>query len=119
MLTGLTFVRAPGTLAQDSGHDRAEPTVVLVHGAWADASSWSGVVKRLQDDGYAIAAVPNPLRSLSRDAAQVAAYPDAHRPRRARRPLLPQRSSPTRRPAIPAYGPWSRSARSRQTEARR
>jgi pimeloyl-ACP methyl ester carboxylesterase len=105
MLTGLTFVRAPGTLAQDSGHDRAEPTVVLVHGAWADASSWSGVVKRLQDDGYTIAAVPNPLRSLSRDAAHVAAYPrrSPARPCSSATPTA-ARSSPTRRPAIPTYG---------------
>jgi hypothetical protein len=53
--TGLTLVRAPGTLAQDSGHDRAEPTVVFVHGAWADASSWSGVVERLHNGGYTLA----------------------------------------------------------------
>lgn len=53
-----------------------QPTVVLVHGAWADASSWSGVVAQLQDDGYTVAAIPNPLRSLSGDAAYVRAYLD-------------------------------------------
>lgn len=46
-----------------------KPTIVLVHGAWADASSWFGVVKRLQRDGYTVLAPPNPLRSLSGDAA--------------------------------------------------
>ncbi|TDO46637.1 pimeloyl-ACP methyl ester carboxylesterase [Kribbella sp. VKM Ac-2527] len=51
----------------------AKPTVVLVHGAWADASSWSGVVTRLQDDGYKVIAAANPLRSLSGDAAYVKA----------------------------------------------
>jgi pimeloyl-ACP methyl ester carboxylesterase len=52
------------------------PTVVLVHGAWADASSWSGVVARLQDDGFTVRAVPNPLRSLPGDAASVRAFLD-------------------------------------------
>ena len=53
-----------------------KPTVVLVHGAWADASSWNGVIAQLQDDGHAVAAIPNQLRSLSGDAAYVAAYLD-------------------------------------------
>ncbi|WP_328476097.1 alpha/beta hydrolase [Actinoplanes sp. NBC_00393] len=52
----------------------AKPTVVLVHGAWADASSWSEVIPRLHADGYTVAAVANPLRSLSGDAAYVRAY---------------------------------------------
>jgi pimeloyl-ACP methyl ester carboxylesterase len=52
------------------------PTVVLVHGAWADASSWGGVVARLQDDGYDVRAVPNPLRSLAGDAASVRTFLD-------------------------------------------
>lgn len=51
-----------------------KPTIVLVHGAWADASSWSKVVTRLQDRGYTVAAVANPLRSLSGDAAYVRAF---------------------------------------------
>jgi pimeloyl-ACP methyl ester carboxylesterase len=46
-----------------------KPTVVLVHGAWADSSSWSGVITRLQRDNYNVLAAPNPLRSLSGDAA--------------------------------------------------
>lgn len=49
------------------------PTVVLVHGAFADASSWNGTVQRLQDDGYPVVAVANPLRALASDAAYVAA----------------------------------------------
>jgi pimeloyl-ACP methyl ester carboxylesterase len=48
-----------------------KPTVVLVHGAWADASSWNRVITRLQDDGYRVVAAANPLRSLSGDAAYV------------------------------------------------
>ncbi|MFC5502972.1 alpha/beta fold hydrolase [Lysinimonas soli] len=52
----------------------AKPTVVLVHGAWADASSFAPVAKRLQRDGYTVLDAPNPLRGLSTDAASVAAF---------------------------------------------
>ncbi|MCF6743461.1 alpha/beta hydrolase [Blastococcus sp. KM273128] len=47
------------------------PTVVLVHGAFADSSSWNGVVARLRGQGYPVIAVANPLRSLDGDAALV------------------------------------------------
>ena len=47
---------------------RHRPTVVLVHGAWADSSSWDGVVRRLQRDGYPVEVFATPLRSLSGDA---------------------------------------------------
>ena len=47
------------------------PTIVLVHGAWADTSSWDGVITRLQADGYTVVAPANPLRSLLGDAAYV------------------------------------------------
>ncbi len=50
------------------------PTVVLVHGAWADSSSWDGVVRRLQHDGYPVRVFPTPLRSLSGDAAALRTY---------------------------------------------
>src|SRR5690349_14395663 len=45
-----------------------KPTVVLVHGAFADGSSWNGVVERLQRKGYPVVAVANPLRSVTGDA---------------------------------------------------
>jgi pimeloyl-ACP methyl ester carboxylesterase len=48
-----------------------KPTIVLVHGAWADASSWNGEVDRLQRDGYVVRAIDNPLRSLTSDAVEV------------------------------------------------
>jgi pimeloyl-ACP methyl ester carboxylesterase len=48
------------------------PTVVLVHGAFADAASWSGVVAELQGQGVPVIAPPNPLRGLASDAAYVA-----------------------------------------------
>ncbi|WP_351235433.1 alpha/beta hydrolase [Streptomyces sp. NPDC002133] len=47
------------------------PTVVLVHGAFADSSSWNGVVERLQEHDYSVVAASNPLRGLSSDAAYV------------------------------------------------
>lgn len=50
------------------------PTIVLVHGAFADASSWNGVVSRLQRDGYDVVAPANPLRGLTSDSAYIASY---------------------------------------------
>ena len=44
-----------------------DPGVVLVHGAYADGSSWSAVIQRLQDAGLAVTAVQNPLTSLAAD----------------------------------------------------
>jgi pimeloyl-ACP methyl ester carboxylesterase len=48
------------------------PTVVLVHGAFADASSWTGVIKRLQAKGVAVTATANPLRGVAADSAYIA-----------------------------------------------
>jgi pimeloyl-ACP methyl ester carboxylesterase len=47
------------------------PTVVLVHGAFADASGFAGVVRELESAGHTVLAPPNPLRSLATDAAAV------------------------------------------------
>jgi pimeloyl-ACP methyl ester carboxylesterase len=60
------------TSAGSARADSNKPNIVLVHGAWADASSWNGVTARLQADGYTVYAVPNPLRGLSADSAYVA-----------------------------------------------
>ena len=49
------------------------PTIVLVHGSWADSSSWNPVIPRLLDRGYSVLTVPNLLRGLGGDAAYVAA----------------------------------------------
>jgi pimeloyl-ACP methyl ester carboxylesterase len=48
-----------------------KPTVVLVHGAFADSSSWDGVTAQLQADGYRVIGVANPLRGVKSDAAAV------------------------------------------------
>jgi pimeloyl-ACP methyl ester carboxylesterase len=49
----------------------AKPTVLLVHGAFADSSSWNGVVAELLADGYPVVAAANPLRGVKSDADYV------------------------------------------------
>jgi pimeloyl-ACP methyl ester carboxylesterase len=49
-----------------------KPTIVLVHGAFADASSWNGVIERLQQRGYTVEAPANPLRGVIADSAYIA-----------------------------------------------
>ncbi|MGX1810593.1 alpha/beta fold hydrolase [Nocardia sp. NPDC055321] len=53
------------------------PTIVLVHGAFADSSSWNGVVANLRERGYSVVAAANPLRGLSSDAAYVGSVLDS------------------------------------------
>ena len=72
VVASLTPATGSATAGGRSGG--AKPTVVLVHGAWADASSWSAVISRLHERGYQVAALANPLRSLSGDAASVRRY---------------------------------------------
>lgn len=48
-----------------------QPTIVLVHGAFAEASSWNGVVANLRKQGYPVVAVANPLRGVANDAKYV------------------------------------------------
>ena len=57
---------------QQSGQTGTKPTIVLVHGAFADASSWAGVIERLQQQGYTVIAPPNPLRGVAADSAYTA-----------------------------------------------
>ena len=49
----------------------ARPNIVLVHGAWADGSSWSGVIERLQAAGYHVTAPQFPMTSLTADVARL------------------------------------------------
>src|SRR5213592_1130917 len=51
-----------------------KPSIVLVHGAWADGSSWSRVVGLLQVQGYTVYVPPNPLRGLTSDSAYIASF---------------------------------------------
>ncbi len=47
------------------------PNIVLVHGAWADGSCWSGVIERLQADGFRVTAPQFPLTSLADDVGRL------------------------------------------------
>ncbi|MBD9529934.1 alpha/beta fold hydrolase [Paracoccus sp. PAR01] len=64
LLSGTAYAQSP------------KPTVVLVHGAFADSSSWNGVIGILQKDGYKVVAAANPLRSVAGDAAYVSSVVD-------------------------------------------
>ena len=61
-----------GTPMTDATPASSAPTVVLVHGAFADASGWAGVITELQADGITVMAPANPLRGVSGDAAYIA-----------------------------------------------
>jgi pimeloyl-ACP methyl ester carboxylesterase len=56
----------------ENPQDGSQPTVVLVHGAFAESASWNDVIRRLQDQGYTVIAAANPLRSVAGDAEFVA-----------------------------------------------
>ena len=62
----------PGTSAAEPSAEK--PTIVLVHGAWADASSWDGEVKELEVQGYDARAIANPLENLTTDSDDVADF---------------------------------------------
>lgn len=66
--TGATGV-AHATAVQHSRSTGTKPTIVLVHGAFADSSSWSTEITTLQRRGYPVVAVANPLRGVANDAA--------------------------------------------------
>jgi pimeloyl-ACP methyl ester carboxylesterase len=51
-----------------------KPTIVIVHGAFTDASSWNQVIDLLQDQGYDVVAPPNPLRGVLSDSAYIASF---------------------------------------------
>jgi len=77
ILAALAALLAVGVLLTSSGQAKqrsmaVKPTIVLVHGAWADSSSWDGEISRLRADGYPVVAPANPLRSLTGDATYIA-----------------------------------------------
>jgi pimeloyl-ACP methyl ester carboxylesterase len=75
-LAAASPAHAAGTAhaASTAGASTPKPTIVLEHGAWADASSWNGVIRRLQADGYTVDAPPNPLRGLAYDSGYLQDY---------------------------------------------
>jgi len=70
----LSQIASARTTEAAAAGDGPKPSIVLVHGAWADTSSWDGVIQRLQADGYTVYALPNPLRGLPDDTAYLADF---------------------------------------------
>ena len=68
----VTMFTVTGAEAHPGG-SRPKPTIVLVHGAFADSSGFNEIIGRLLADGYRVVAAANPLRGLSSDAAAVRA----------------------------------------------
>jgi len=62
------------SITAKAGADGAKPTIVLVHGAWADSGSWNAVTRILQGAGYTVYAPPNPLQGLAYDTATIAGF---------------------------------------------
>jgi pimeloyl-ACP methyl ester carboxylesterase len=71
----LASLNAFGAPAKDAA--QAKPTVVLVHGAFAESSSWNGVAAGLLREGYHVVAAANPLRGVKSDATSVASVLDS------------------------------------------
>jgi pimeloyl-ACP methyl ester carboxylesterase len=70
----LSQIVSAGTAAAAAAGDGPKPSIVLVHGAWADSGSWDAVTRRLQADGYTVYAPPNPLQGLAYDPAYLADF---------------------------------------------
>ena len=70
VLLGATMTFAVASTGQAAA---SKPTIVLVHGAFAESSSWNGVVADLSKKGYPVVAAANPLRGVASDASYVAA----------------------------------------------
>jgi len=70
----LSQIASARTTEAAAAGDGPKPSIVLVHGAWADSGSWDGVTQRLQADGYTVYALPNPLRGLPDDPAYLADF---------------------------------------------
>lgn len=65
----ITFSCLLSLIPSAAATEQHKPTVILVHGAWSDGSSWSKVIPKLQERGIKVVAVQNPLTSLSDDVA--------------------------------------------------
>jgi pimeloyl-ACP methyl ester carboxylesterase len=79
-VAGLLAATAQAASARTEGHHvfrwggKPRPTIVLEHGAWADASSWDKVIRRLQGDGFTVDAPPNPLRGVTYDSTYLSDF---------------------------------------------
>ena len=73
-ILALLIVPAFMMAAKSASGSTAKPSIVLVHGAWADGSSWSRVVQFLQSQGFTVYAPANPLRGLASDSSYIAGF---------------------------------------------
>jgi pimeloyl-ACP methyl ester carboxylesterase len=73
-ILALLLIPAYVVAAKSDSSSIPKPSIVLVHGAWADGSSWSRVIALLQDKGYTVYAPANPLRGLGSDSAYIADF---------------------------------------------
>ncbi len=72
-MTLAAVLATSGAATAQAAMSAVKPTIVLVHGAFADASGWNGVVAKLEAGGYRVIAAANPLRGLKSDAESVSA----------------------------------------------
>ena len=70
----LSQVASAHTTTRAAASGGPKPAIVLEHGAWANTASWTGVIQRLQADGYTVYAPPNPLQGLTYDSAYLADF---------------------------------------------
>ncbi|RBP38146.1 pimeloyl-ACP methyl ester carboxylesterase [Roseimicrobium gellanilyticum] len=68
-ITVTAFTLLSSALGQDEKPMNAKPTIVLVHGLWADGSSWNKVITPLVEDGFEVISVQNPTTTLEDDVA--------------------------------------------------
>ncbi|MFD7155517.1 alpha/beta fold hydrolase [Kribbella sp. NPDC059898] len=68
---------ALGATTATAATTRTKPTIVLVHGGYADSSCWNAVIQELQDNGYPTIAGSNPLRGIPTDAPYIASLLDS------------------------------------------
>jgi pimeloyl-ACP methyl ester carboxylesterase len=76
----LAFAAAPAVSAPTEATiapASTKPTIVLVHGAFAESSSWAAVIARLRANGYPVVTASNPLRGVHSDATYVADLVDS------------------------------------------
>jgi pimeloyl-ACP methyl ester carboxylesterase len=74
LLVPVSQIASADTAARSTAASGTRPSIVLVHGAFADGSSWDAVVSRRQSEGYRVYVPPNPLQGLSYDSAYLADF---------------------------------------------
>ena len=74
LLIPLSQIASARTAEAAAAGNHPKPSIVLLHGAWANTGSWDAVARRLQADGYTVYAPANPLQGLPYDTAYLADF---------------------------------------------